>query len=84
MSTSHRAPGYAIATISLKAIGQVPGDASADQMDAIADLMDEFSVGEIRVSHEQNLVLPHVRKKDLPAIYRPAARRWISPRPMPA
>ncbi len=45
---AHRAPGYAIATISLKTIGQVPGDASADQMDAIADLMDEYSVGEIR------------------------------------
>jgi sulfite reductase (NADPH) hemoprotein beta-component len=65
----HRAPGYAIATISLKAIGQVPGDASADQMDAIADLMDAYSVGEIRVSHEQNLVLPHVKQKDLPAIF---------------
>jgi sulfite reductase (NADPH) hemoprotein beta-component len=66
---AHRAPGYAIATISLKTIGQVPGDASADQMDAIADLMDAYSVGEIRVTHEQNLVLPHVRKKDLPAIH---------------
>ena len=65
----HRAAGYAIATISLKTIGQVPGDASADQMDAIADLMDRYSVGEIRVTHEQNLVLPHVRQKDLPAIF---------------
>ncbi len=66
---AHRAPGYAIATISLKTVGQIPGDASADQMDAIADLMDAYSVGEIRVSHEQNLVLPHVRKRDLPAIF---------------
>jgi len=66
---AHRAPGYAIVTISLKTIGQVPGDASAGQMDAIADLMDQYSLGEIRVSHEQNLVLPHVRKKDLPAIH---------------
>ena len=65
----HRAPGYAIATVTLKSIGAVPGDASADQMDAIADLMDRYSLGEIRVSHEQNLVLPHVRKKDLPAIH---------------
>ena len=65
----HRQPGYAIATISLKEPGKVPGDASADQMDAIADMMDEFSVGEIRVTHEQNLVLPHVRQRDLPAIY---------------
>jgi len=66
---AHRAPGYAIATISLKTIGQVPGDASADQMDALADLMDAFAIPEIRVSHEQNLILPHVRQKDLPAIF---------------
>ena len=65
----HKAPGYAIATITLKTPGQVPGDATADQMDTIADLMDQFSLGEVRVTHEQNLVLPHVRKKDLPAIY---------------
>jgi sulfite reductase (NADPH) hemoprotein beta-component len=65
----HRAPGYAIATISLKPIGGVPGDASDAQLDALADLMDEFAIAEIRVSHEQNLVLPHVRKKDLPAIF---------------
>jgi len=65
----HKAPGYAIATITLKTPGQVPGDATAEQMDVIADLMDQFSLGEVRVTHEQNLVLPHVRKKDLPAIY---------------
>ncbi|HTT96620.1 MAG TPA: nitrite/sulfite reductase [Rhizomicrobium sp.] len=67
--SKHRAPGYAIATISLKPIGGVPGDATAEQMDAIADLMDRFGITEIRVSHEQNLVLPHVRKRDLPAIH---------------
>jgi sulfite reductase (NADPH) hemoprotein beta-component len=67
--SKHRAPGYAIATISLKPIGGVPGDATAEQMDAIADLMDGFGLAEIRVSHEQNLVLPHVRKRDLPAIH---------------
>jgi len=65
----HRAPGYAIVTISLKEPGKIPGDASAGQMDAIADLMDEFSVGEIRVTHEQNLVLPHVKQRDLPVIH---------------
>ncbi len=65
----HRAPGYAIATISLKPIGGVPGDATHEQIDALADLMDRFDIGEIRVSHEQNLVLPHVRKRDLPAIH---------------
>jgi len=67
--TAHKAKGYAIATITLKTPGQVPGDATSDQMDIIAGLMDEFSVGEVRVTHEQNLVLPHVRKKDLPAIF---------------
>ena len=65
----HRAPGYAIATISLKNVGEVPGDISANQMDAIADIMDEYSLGEIRVTHEQNLVLPHVRQRDLPRIH---------------
>jgi sulfite reductase (NADPH) hemoprotein beta-component len=65
----HKAPGYAIATITLKTPGQVPGDATADQMDVIAELMDAFSVGEVRLTHEQNLVLPHVRKQDLPAIH---------------
>ena len=54
-------PGYAIVTLSLKPIGAPPGDATAEQMDAIADLADRYSFGEIRVGHEQNLVLPHVR-----------------------
>ncbi|MDE2462240.1 MAG: nitrite/sulfite reductase, partial [Alphaproteobacteria bacterium] len=67
--SGHRVPGYAIATISLKPTGGVPGDCSADQMDGLAKLMDDFALAEIRVSHEQNLVLPHVRKKDLPALY---------------
>jgi len=65
----HRAPGYAIATISLKPIGGVPGDATHEQLDALADLMDRFGMAEIRVSHEQNLVLPHAKKRDLPAIF---------------
>ncbi len=67
---AHKVPGYAIATISLKPIGQTPGDCSSDQMDALADLMDEFGQPEIRVTHEQNLVLPHVRKRDLYAIWK--------------
>ncbi len=67
--TPHRAKGYAIATISLKALGATPGDASADQMDALAQLMDDYGYEEIRVTHEQNLVLPHVKKRDLPAIF---------------
>jgi len=66
----HRMPGYAIVTLSLKAEGETPGDATADQIDAIADLADRYSSGEIRVGHEQNLVLPHVRQQDLHALWR--------------
>jgi sulfite reductase (NADPH) hemoprotein beta-component len=65
----HREPGYAIVTLSLKPVGGPPGDATADQMDAIADLADKYSFGEIRVGHEQNLALPHVAKRDLPALW---------------
>ncbi len=63
--SAHKQPGYNIVTISLKPIGGIPGDASADQMHSIADLAVEFSLSEIRVSHEQNLVLPYVRQQDL-------------------
>ena len=65
----HRMPGFAIATVSLKPIGGVPGDCSHEQLDGLADLLDDFRMAEIRVTHEQNLVLPHVRKKDLPAVH---------------
>ena len=65
----HRADGYAIVTLSLKKTGAPPGDATAEQMDGVADLAERFSAGEIRVSHEQNLVLPHVARKDLPALW---------------
>jgi len=67
--TPHKVAGYAIVTISLKPIGGVPGDATADQMDAVADLAEDYSADELRVSHEQNLVLPHVALDDLPAVY---------------
>jgi sulfite reductase (NADPH) hemoprotein beta-component len=66
----HKMPGYAIVTLSLKPEGGTPGDATAVQMDAIADLADRYSFGEIRVGHEQNLVLPHVAQRDLPAVWR--------------
>jgi sulfite reductase (NADPH) hemoprotein beta-component len=62
---NHKVPGYAIVTLSLKPIGGTPGDATAEQMDLIADLADRYSFGEIRVGHEQNLVLPHVAQRDL-------------------
>ncbi|HVV39861.1 MAG TPA: nitrite/sulfite reductase [Nitrobacter sp.] len=67
---AHKVPGYAIVTLSLKPVGAPPGDATAEQMDAIADLADRYSFGEIRVGHEQNLALPHVAKRDLPALWR--------------
>jgi sulfite reductase (NADPH) hemoprotein beta-component len=66
----HKVPGYAIVTLSLKPVGGPPGDATADQMDAIADLADKYSFGEIRVGHEQNLALPHVAKRDLPVLWK--------------
>ncbi len=66
---AHKAPGYAIVNISLKPVGQIPGDASAEQMEAIADLAERTSFDEIRVTHAQNLVLPHVRKADLKAVW---------------
>ena len=65
----HRASGYTIATVSLKPIGGVPGDISHEQLDGLAALLDEFGISEIRVSHEQNAVLPHVKQKDLPVIF---------------
>jgi sulfite reductase (NADPH) hemoprotein beta-component len=67
---SHKVPGHAIVTLSLKPEGAPPGDATSDQMDAIADLAERYSFGEIRVGHEQNLVLPHVAQRDLPALWR--------------
>jgi sulfite reductase (NADPH) hemoprotein beta-component len=62
---AHKQPGYAIATISLKPTGGIPGDASADQIDTMADLAERYSFDELRVTHAQNIVLPHVRKADL-------------------
>ncbi len=61
----HRMPGYGIVNISLKPTGGIPGDASSDQMRVVADLAEKFSFDDLRVTHEQNLVLPNVRKSDL-------------------
>ncbi|MBI1243860.1 MAG: nitrite/sulfite reductase [Alphaproteobacteria bacterium] len=65
----HKINGYSIVTISLKPIGAPPGDATSAQMEAIADIAARYSFDEIRVTHEQNLVLPHVRLDDLPVVY---------------
>ncbi|WP_294334349.1 nitrite/sulfite reductase [uncultured Sphingomonas sp.] len=66
---AHKAPGYAVVTISLKPIGGIPGDASADQIDVMADLAERYSFDELRVTHAQNIVLPHVRKADLYTVW---------------
>ena len=66
---AHQVPGYRAVTLSLKRAGLPPGDATADQMDGAATLAADFSHGELRVSHDQNLVLPWVREADLPALF---------------
>ncbi len=65
----HKVSGYAIANISLKPVGGIPGDASADQIDVMADLAERYSFDELRVTHSQNITLPHVAKRDLYALW---------------
>ena len=65
----HKAPGYAIVSVSIKKHGATPGDASSDQMRVMADLAETYGHGELRISHEQNVILPHVHKSDLPTVY---------------
>jgi len=67
---AHKLAGHAIVTISLKPVGRPPGDASAEQMELVADLADDFSHGEVRISQDQNLVLPYIRRSALPEIWR--------------
>jgi sulfite reductase (NADPH) hemoprotein beta-component len=66
---AHKQPGYAIVNISLKPRGGIPGDASAEQIELVADLAETYSLDELRVTHAQNLVLPHVKKADLYTIW---------------
>ena len=61
----HKQPGYAIVNVSLKPVGGIPGDASAEQIDTLADIAERFSFNELRVTHAQNIVLPHVTRRDL-------------------
>ena len=65
----HKNADYAIVTVSLKAHGQTPGDATSEQMRVLADLAERYGHDELRISHEQNVILPHVQKSDLPAIH---------------
>jgi sulfite reductase (NADPH) hemoprotein beta-component len=65
----HKNPDYAIVSISLKKHGDTPGDASSDQMRVMADLAEKYAHDELRISHEQNVILPHVHKSHIPAVY---------------
>ena len=65
----HKVAGYGIVEVSLKAIGETPGDATAEQMEVVADLAERYGQGDIRVTHEQNLVLPHVKLDEVPAVW---------------
>ncbi len=75
---AHRHPDYAIVTISLKAHGATPGDATADQMRTMADLAERYGHSELRISHEQNVILPHVHKSDLPAVHATLAQAGLA------
>ena len=66
---AHKVPGYCIVNMTLKAPGRVPGDISADDMDAVADLADQYSLGEIRVNHRQNLTFVDVKQQDLHTLW---------------
>ena len=77
--STHKQSGYAIATISLKPRGGIPGDASSAQIDLMADLADQYSFDELRVTHSQNIVLPHVKKSDLYAIWQQLDRAGLAP-----
>ncbi len=74
----HKQPGHAIVTISLKPIGGIPGDASAEQIDVMADLAERYSFDELRVTHAQNIVLPHVRVADLKAVWEALAAAGLA------
>ncbi|MDZ7927969.1 MAG: nitrite/sulfite reductase [Agrobacterium sp.] len=69
----HKHPDYGMVTISLKPIGGIPGDATDEQMELVADIAAEYAFDEIRISHEQNIILPHVALADLEPVYRALA-----------
>ena len=75
--TAHSHDGYAIVTISIKAHGATPGDATSDQMRLMADLAEAYGHGDLRISHEQNVILPHVHKSDLPVVHAALTRAGL-------
>jgi len=74
----HKKPGYAVVEVALKAIGETPGDISADQMDAVADIAERWALNDLRVTHEQNLVLPHVKLDDLAEVHAALAKAGLA------
>ncbi len=76
--SEHKQPGYAIVNISLKTLDRAPGDLTSDQMRQVADLAEAYSFGEIRTTHQQNLVLPHVKIDDLPRLYDELAKGGLA------
>ncbi|MEO9469539.1 nitrite/sulfite reductase [Parasphingorhabdus sp.] len=78
-TVAHKQDGYAIATISLKPKSGIPGDASSDQIDLMADLAEQYSFDELRVTHSQNIVLPHVKKSDLYALWQKLDEAGLAP-----
>jgi sulfite reductase (NADPH) hemoprotein beta-component len=77
-TAAHKVPGYAAVTLSLKKHGVAPGDITADQMDAVANLADKYSFGELRISHEQNIILADVKKSDLYTVYEAAKEQGLA------
>jgi sulfite reductase (NADPH) hemoprotein beta-component len=75
---AHKQPGYALVHVSLKAIGETPGDCSAEQMELVADLAERYSLDEARVTYEQNLLLPHVKLDDVPAVHEALAAAGLA------
>ena len=74
----HKQPGYTIVTVSAKAIGEAPGDLTTAQMNVLADLAEQFSHDELRISHEQNAILPHVKQDDLQAVHAALAEAGLA------
>jgi sulfite reductase (NADPH) hemoprotein beta-component len=75
---AHKNPALRCVTLSYKRLGQAPGDADADQLDTAADIADQFSAGEVRVTHDQNVLLPWVRAEDLPALWVAASHAGLA------
>ena len=75
----HKAPGHAIVTVSLKPVGGPPGDATARQLEVLADLAERYSHDELRISNEQNVILPHVEKRHLKAVHDALAAEGLAP-----